>query len=105
MLIYITKYFPHIITDITEGTSGLSKALLVVQAAWLCMNCASENPRSAIRTEPRHLNNQESLTQAAGLFCDVCDDVGEVFRDEPIDVAVPMLMMGKEAREVYALLK
>ena len=45
-------------------------------------------PRSAIRTEPRHLNNQDSLAQAAGrrtvedvLFWDVGDDVGKVLHD------------------------
>ena len=47
-----------------------------------------EKPRSAIRTEPCYLNNQESLAQAAGccavenvLFCDVGDDVGKVLHD------------------------
>ena len=47
-----------------------------------------EKPRSAIRTEPRHLKNQESLTQAAGrcavenfVFHDVSDDVGKVLHD------------------------
>ena len=40
------------------------------------------------RTEPRHLNNQESLTQATGrcavedvFFCDIRDDVWEVPHD------------------------
>ena len=47
-LIYILKHFPDIITDITEenildraASSGLSKALLIVQVAWFCTNCAS----------------------------------------------------------------
>ena len=30
---------------------------------------------------------------------------GEVFRDEPINVAAPMLMREKEVQEVYVLLK
>ena len=46
--IYIMEHFPHIITDITEeyildhaASSSLSEALLVVQVAWFCTNCAS----------------------------------------------------------------
>ena len=48
----------------------------------------SEKSCSAIRTEPRHLNHQESLTQATGLcavenvlFGDGGDDVGKVLHD------------------------
>src|SRR5258706_14022898 len=47
-LIYIMKYFFHIITDITEDhildglpSSDLIKALLIVQVAWFCTNCDS----------------------------------------------------------------
>jgi len=47
-LIYIMEHFPQIITDTDEETildraesSGLGKAVLVVQVAWFCTNCAS----------------------------------------------------------------
>src|SRR5258706_2632903 len=47
-----------------------------------------EKPCGAIRTEPRHLNNQESLAQATGrcavkniVFCDVGDDMGKLLHD------------------------
>jgi hypothetical protein len=47
-LIYIMKYFPHVITDITEEyilgraeSSSLGKAILIVQVGWFCTNCAS----------------------------------------------------------------
>ena len=52
-LIYIIQYFPHIITNITEDSildraesSGLSKALLIVQVGWFCANCAPQSPES-----------------------------------------------------------
>jgi len=48
MLIYIMKHFPQIIADTHEDTildraesSSLSKAVLIVQVAWFCTNCAS----------------------------------------------------------------
>ena len=47
-LLYIMEHFPHIITDIAEddildraASSSMSKALLIVQVAWFCTNCAS----------------------------------------------------------------
>jgi hypothetical protein len=102
-LIYIMKHFPHIITDITEDyildqaeSSSLSKALLIVQVVWFCTNCAS---RLAQRLP---LSLLEVSTAAHG-FCTLLTYV--VWMPKPINVAAPTIMMEKEAREVYALLK
>jgi len=102
-LTYIMKYFPQIITDTDEETildraesSSLSKALLIVQVTWFCTNCAS-------RLHQRlPLSLLEVSTAAHGL-CSLLTYV--VWWSKPTNVATPIIMRGKEAREVYALLK
>ena len=102
-LIYIMRHFPHIITDITEeeildraASSSLSKALLIVQVAWFCMNCASR----LFQHLPLSLLE---VSTAAHAFCTLLTYV--VWWSKPMNVATPILLREKEAREVYALLK
>ena len=102
-LIYILERFPHIITDITEdyildqaSSSSLSKALLVVQVAWFCTNCASR----LFRGLPLSLLE---VSTAAHAFCTLLTYF--VWWSKPINVAMPTLLREKEAREVHALLK
>jgi hypothetical protein len=102
-LLYIMKYFPHIITDTTEESildraesSGLSKALLIVQVGWFCMNCAS-------RLFQRLSLSLLEVSTAAHAFCTLLTYF--VWWSKPVNIAVPTIMKGKEAREVYALLK
>ena len=102
-LIYIMKHFPHIITDIPEdyildqaASSGLSKALLIVQVAWFCMNCAS-------RLSQRLPLSLLEVSTAAHAFCTLLTYF--VWWSKPLNVATPTLLREKEAREVYALLK
>ena len=97
------KHFPHIITDITEdsildraASSGLNKALLIVQVAWFCTNCASR----IFEGFPLSLLE---VSTAAHAFCTLLTYF--VWWSKPINVAAPTLMREKEAREVYALLK
>ena len=102
-LIYIMKHFPHIITDIPEkyildraASSGLSKALLIVQVAWFCMSCASR------LFEGLPLSLLEVST-AAHASCTLLTYF--VWWSKPINVAAPTILREKEAQEVYALLK
>ena len=102
-LIYIMKHFPHILTDITEdcildqaASSSLSKALLFVQVAWFCANCAS-------RLSQRLSLSLLEVSTAAHAFCTLFTYV--MWWSKPINVAAPTLLRQKEAREVYALLK
>ena len=102
-LIYIMKHFPHIITDVTEeyildraASSGLSKALLIVQVAWFCTSCASR------LFEGLPLSLLEVST-AAHAFCTLLTYF--VWWSKPINVATPTILRKKEAQEVYALLK
>jgi hypothetical protein len=102
-LIYIMKYFPHIITSTTEESildraesSSLSKALLVVQVGWFCTNCASR----LFQGLPLSLLE---VSTAAHAFCTLITYF--VWWSKPINVSAPTLKSGKEAREVYALLK
>jgi hypothetical protein len=102
-LIYIMKYFPNIITDITEQyildraeSSSLSKALLVVQVGWFCTNCGSR----LIQHLPLSLLE---VSTAAHAFCTLLTYF--IWRSKPINVAAPTIMREKEAREVHALLK
>ena len=101
-LIYIMKHFPHVITNITEDyildqavSSGLSKALLIVQVAWFCMNCAS-------RFSQRLPLSLLEVSTTAHAVCTLVTYF--VWWSKPANVAVPTLLMDKEAREVYALL-
>ena len=101
--IYIMEHFPHIITNITEedildraASSSLSKALLIVQVAWFCMNCASR----LLQHLPLSLLE---VSTAAHAFCTLLTYF--VWWSKPMNVATPTLLREKEAREVYALLK
>jgi len=100
---YIMKYFPHIITDTHEEhildraeSSGLSKALLIVQVAWFCTNCVS-------RLNQRLPLSLLEVSTAAHAFCTLLTYF--VWWSKPANVAAPTIMRGKAAREVYALLK
>jgi hypothetical protein len=102
-LVYIMKYFPHIITDITEesildraGSSDLSKVILIVQVGWFCTNCASR----LIHGLPLSLLE---VSTAAHAFCTLLTYF--VWLSKPINVAAPTIMREKQAREVYALVK
>ena len=102
-LIYIMEHFPHIITDITEdyildqaASSGLSKALLIVQVAWFCTNCAS-------RLFQRLPLSLLEVSTAAHAFCTLLTYF--VWWSKPLNVAMPTLLREKGAQEVYALLK
>ena len=102
-VIYIMEHFPHIITDITEdyildqaASSSLSKALLIVQVAWFCTNCASR----LFQHLPLSLLE---ISTAAHAFCTLLTYF--VWWSKPLNVAAPTLLRDKEAREVYALLK
>jgi hypothetical protein len=101
--IYIMKHFPHILTDITEEyildqavSSSLSKALLIVQVAWFCTNCASRLSQGL----PLSLLE---VSTAAHAFCTLLTYF--VWWSKPINVPAPAIMREKEAREVYALLR
>ena len=102
-LIYIMEHFPDILADITEedildraASSSLSKALLIVQVAWFCTNCASR----LFQRLP--LSLLEVSTAAHGL-CTLLTYF--VWWSKPVNVPTPTLLREKQAREVYALLK
>ena len=102
-LTYIIKHFPQIITDTDEETildraesSSLGKAVLIVQVVWFCTNCASR----LIQRLP--LSLLEVSTAAHG-FCTLLTYF--VWWSKPLNVATPTIMRGKQAWEVYALLK
>ncbi len=94
---------PHIITDITEdyildqaASSSLRMALLIVQVAWFCANCASMLFQGLSRS-------LLLVSTTAHAFCTLLTYF--VWWSKPINVATPTSMREKEAREVYALLK
>ena len=102
-LIYIMEHFPQIITKIDEDTildraesSGLSKAVLIIQVAWFCTNCASR----LIQRLPLSLLE---VSTAAHAFCTLLTYI--VWWSKPTNVARPTIMRGTQAREVYALLR
>ena len=102
-VVYIMEHFPHIITDITEeyildraASSSLSKAVLIVQVAWFCTNCASR----LFQHLPLSLLE---VSTAAHAFCTLLTYF--VWWSKPNNVAAPTLMREKEAQEAYALLK
>ena len=102
-LMYIMKHFPRIITDITEeeildraASSSLSKALLVVQVAWFCTNCVSRLIQGL----------QLSLLEVSTVARAICALLTYIlWWPKPINVAAPIILRGKEAREAYALLR
>ena len=102
-LIYIMERFPDIIIDVPEHaildraeSSSLSKALLIMQVAWFCTNCVS-------RLVQRLSLSLLEVSTAARAFCTLV--VYCVWWSKPKNVAAPTVLMGKEAQEVYALLK
>ena len=102
-LVYIMKHFPHIITDMPEedildraASSSLSKALLIVQVAWFCTNCAS-------RLFQRLPLSLLEVSTAAHGFCTLLTYF--VWWSKPMNVTTPTLLREKEAHEVYALLR
>jgi len=102
-LTYIMEHFPQIITDTHEETildraesSSLSKAVLIVQVVWFCTNCGSR----LIQRLPLSLLE---ISTAAHGFCTLLTYV--VWWSKPTNIATPTIMRGKQAREVYALLK
>ena len=102
-LIYIMRHFPDIITNVPEDTildraesSSLSKALLIIQVAWFCTNCASRLVQ--------HLSlSLLEVSTAARALCTLV--IYFVWWSKPLNVAAPTLLLGKKAQEVYALLR
>ena len=97
------RHFPHIIADTTEqcilnraASSNLSKALFFIQVTWFSANCASR----LFQGLPLSLLE---VSTAAHAFCTLLTYF--VWWSKPINVPTPTLLRGKEAREVYALLK
>jgi hypothetical protein len=102
-LVYIMEHFPHIITNIPEETildraesSGLSKAILIIQVGWFCTNCASR----LFQHLPLSLLE---ISTAAHAVCTLLTYF--VWWSKPSNIATPTLMREKEAQEVYSLLK
>ena len=102
-LIYIMTYFPDIITDTPEETildraqsSSLGKFILVVQVTWFCINCLS-------RLDQHLPLTLIEVSTAAHAFCTILTYI--VWWSKPMNVAVPTILEGEEAEEVYALLK
>ena len=101
--IYIMRHFPEIIINVPEQaildrseSSGLSKALLIIQVTWFCTNCVSR------LVQDLSLSLLEVSTAARAL-CTLA--IYFVWWSKPLNVAAPTLLMRKEAQEVYALLK
>ena len=103
-LIYIMTYFPNIITNTLDTdtildsaqSSSLGKFILVVQMTWFCINCLSRLDQHL------PLTLLETST-AAHAFCTILTYF--VWWSKPLNVAVPTMLEGEEAEEVYALLK
>ena len=100
-LIYIMTYFPDIITDTdtildSAQSSSLGKFILLAQISWFCINCLSRLHQHL------PLTLLEAST-AAHAFCTILTYI--VWWSKPLNVAVPTMLGGEEAREVYALLK
>ena len=101
-LIYIMRYFPHIIPDIPEESitdraesSDLSKVLLVVQIGWFCANCIAR----LVQRRPLSLLEVSTISHALCTFLTYF-----VWWSKPLNIAEGTTMRGKEALEVYALL-
>lgn len=102
-LIYLLKHFPHIITDIPEefmldraDSSSLGKGVLFFQVAWFCTNCILR------RSENLPLALFEVSTLAHGSLTLLTH---LIWWSKPHNVPAPTILMGKEAREVHALLR
>ena len=100
-LAYILKYFPHILTDISEDSildhaqsSALSKVVLIAQVISFCVNCASR----ILLGLPLSLLE---ISTVAHAFCTLLTYF--VWWSKPLNIAAPTVLRGKEAREVYAL--
>ena len=101
-VIYIMRYFPHIIPDISEESitdraeSGdLSKVLLVFQIGWFCTNCIAR----LVQRRPLSLLEVSTISHALSTFLTYF-----VWWSKPLNIAEGTTMKGKEALEVYALL-
>lgn len=101
-LLYITEHFPDILTDIPEEfildraeSSSIGKALLIVQVAWFCTNCAA-------RLFQRLPLSLFEVSTAAHALCTLTTYF--VWWSKPLNVPTPTLMREKRAQEVYALL-
>jgi len=102
-LVYIMEHFPHIIASIPEEaildrteSSSMSKAVLIVQVGWFCISVASR----LFQGLPLSLLE---VSTTARLFCTLITYF--VWLPKPFNVAAPTILEGKEAEEVYALLK
>jgi len=102
-LIYIMKHFPRIITSIPEEaildraeSSSMSKAVLIVQVGWFCISGASR----LFQGLPLSLLEVSTTSR---VFCTLITYF--VWLSKPFNVAAPTILEGKEAQEVYALLK
>ena len=102
-LIYIMTHFPHIITDVQKhvtldpvGSSGQTKALLIIQVGWFCTNCVSRLVQ--------HLSlSLLEVSTAAHAFCTLVTYL--VWWFKPMNIAVPTILREREDMEVYALLQ
>jgi hypothetical protein len=101
--VYIMKHFPEIIPDIPEESitdraesSSLSKALLIVQVGWFCMNGASR----LIQGLPLSLLE---VSTAAHAFSTLL--VYLVWWSKPLNIAEGKRIKGQKAWEVHALLE
>ena len=102
-LMYIMRHFPRIVTDITEESildraesSSLGKAILIVQVGWFCTNCVSRLSQGLPLTLLEVSTAAHSLCTLLTYF---------VWWSKPVNIPTPTFLVGKEAREVYALLK
>jgi len=101
--VYIMKYFPHIIPDISEEsimdraeTSNLMKAILVIQVGWFCTSCISRISQSL------PLSLLEVSTAAHGFYTLLTIFI---WYSKPLNIAEGTKMKGEKAREVHALLR
>jgi len=102
-ILYIMKHFPHLITNVPEKTilglaqsDSISKTLMYVQLGWFCVNCASR----LFQHLPLSLLE---VSTAAHALCTLLTFV--VWSSKPLNIPEPIVLRGKEAWEVYALLK
>ena len=102
-LMYIMMQFPDIIMNTPEEiildrakSSSLAKFILVVQVAKFCINCLSR----LVQHLPLTLIE---VSTAAHAFCTLLTYI--VWFSKPMNIAVPTILRGEEAEQVYALLK